>query len=100
MNSGDAVDTVQAGQFNVEDCNIRSQFSDLPDGVVPVRRLAHDPDVLLDFQQHLQTVQKDDAAVGQEHSDRHSVLAQFGSSLRGVGSISLPKFDSSSVGNP
>jgi hypothetical protein len=48
-----------------------------PDGVVSVRGLANDLDVLLDFQQHLQTVQQDDPAVRKKHSNRHSVLARF-----------------------
>src|SRR5207245_3785642 len=93
--------SVEADEADVEDCDIRPQFLYSPDGVVPVRRLANDLDVLLDFQQHLQTVQQDDAAIRQKHSYRHFFLPGFGSSSpRGVGLISLLKFDSSSVGNP
>ena len=93
--------SVQADQSGVEDRDIRPQFLYSPDGVVPVRRLANDFQVLLEFQQHLQSVEQDDAVIRQKHSYRHFFLPAFGSSSpRGVGSISLLKFHSSSVGNP
>src|SRR6266850_3524579 len=95
------LDTIQADQSNVEDCDIGPQFLNSPDGVVPVRSFANDLDVLLDFQQHLQTVQQDDAAIRKKHSYRHFFLPNFGSSSpRGAGSTSLLKSDSASVGNP
>ena len=69
------LDPAHLGHGQVHQHDVRAEALSLVDGLAAVRRLPRDDDVILELEQHLQSVADDRVVIGDENLDRPEAAA-------------------------